>query len=179
MALAVQNILGDLFASLTIVFDKPFVINDFLILGDYLGRVEHIGLKTTRLRSLSGEQLVISNADLLASRIRNYGRMYERRVAFSIGVVYGTPRKKIIKVPTIIREAVEEHESTRFDRSHFKSYGDFALLFETVYHVLAPDYNIYMDTQQAINLRIYERFEKEGIEFAFPTQTLHLVKEGA
>jgi small-conductance mechanosensitive channel len=172
VALAVQTILGDLFASLSIVLDKPFVVGDFLIVGDLLGSVEHVGLKTTRLRSLSGEQLVFSNSDLLNSRIRNYGRMYERRVVFNIGVTYQTPRDKLIKIPQIIREAVEQQDKTRFDRSHFKEYGDFALVFESVYYVLGPDYNEYMDIQQAINLHIHERFEQEGIVFAYPTQTL-------
>lgn len=179
VALAVQNILGDLFASLSIVLDKPFTVGDFLIIDDCMGSVEHIGLKTTRIRSLSGEQLVFSNADLLGSRIRNYGRMFERRVVFNLGVTYQTPREKLIKIPTIIREAVEAQASTRFDRSHFKEYGDFSLNFETVYYVLVPDYNTYMDIQQAINLRTHERFEEEAIEFAYPTQTLHLVREGA
>lgn len=173
VALAVQNILGDLFASLSIVLDKPFVIGDFLILDSYLGKVEHIGLKTTRLRSLSGEQLVISNGDLLRSRIRNYGRMYERRIVFTIGVTYGTPREKVEEIPGIIREAVEAREHTRFDRSHFKEYGDFALVFETVYFVLKPDYNVYMDIQQAINLEIHRRFQEEGIEFAYPTRVVY------
>lgn len=179
VALAVQNILGDLFASLSIILDKPFTVGDFLIIDDCMGSVEHIGLKTTRIRSLSGEQLVLSNADLLGSRIRNYGRMFERRVVFNLGVTYQTPREKLIKIPTIIREAVEAQASTRFDRSHFKEYGDFSLNFETVYYVLVPDYNTYMDIQQAINLRTHERFEEEAIEFAYPTQTLHLVREGA
>lgn len=177
VALAVQNILGDLFASLSIVLDKPFSVGDFLIIDNFMGSVEYIGLKTTRIRSLSGEQLVFSNADLLGSRIRNYGRMFERRVAFNIGVTYQTPRDQLIKIPTIIREAVEAQQSTRFDRSHFKEYGDFSLNFETVYYVLGPDYNIYMDIQQAINLRIHERFEEEGIEFAYPTQTLFLQRQ--
>lgn len=179
VALAVQNILGDLFASLSIVLDKPFSVGDFLIIDNFMGSVEYIGLKTTRIRSLSGEQLVFSNADLLGSRIRNYGRMFERRVAFNIGVTYQTPRDQLIKIPTIIREAVEAQQSTRFDRSHFKEYGDFSLNFETVYYVLGPDYNIYMDIQQAINLRIHERFEEEGIEFAYPTQTLFLQRQEA
>ena len=179
VALAVQNILGDLFASLSIILDKPFAVGDFLIIDDCMGSVEHIGLKTTRIRSLSGEQLVFSNADLLGSRIRNYGRMFERRVVFNLGVTYQTPREKLIKIPTIIRETVEAQASTRFDRSHFKAYGDFSLNFETVYYVLVPDYNTYMDIQQAINLRTHERFEEEAIEFAYPTQTLHLVREGA
>jgi small-conductance mechanosensitive channel len=181
VALAAQNILGDLFASVSIAVDKPFVLKDFLIVGDHLGSVEQIGMKTTRLRSLSGEQLVFANADLLNSRIRNYGRMFERRVSFKIGVTYQTPREKLEGIPTILREAVEAQgsDTVRFDRSHFQAYGDFALTFETVYYVLSPDYNVYMDCQQAINLAIHGRFEEEGIEFAYPTQTLFLVEEGS
>jgi len=176
VALAVQNILGDLFASLSIVLDKPFTIGDFLIIDDHMGSVENIGLKTTRLRSLSGEQLVFSNTDLLKSRIKNYGRMFERRVVFTIGVTYQTPHDKLRRIPEIIRAAIEEQESVRFDRSHFRSYEDSSLAYETVYFVLSPDYNLYMDIQQAINLRIYQRFEAEGIEFAYPTQTLYIEK---
>ena len=176
IALAVQNILGDLFASLSIVLDKPFVNGDFIIVGDLLGSVEHIGIKTTRVRSLSGEQLVFSNADLLTSRIRNFGRMEQRRVVFSIGVTYQTPPEKVEAVPGIIKEAVEAREKTRFDRSHFATYGDFSLNFETVYYVDSADYALYMDIQQAINLDIYRRFAERGIEFAYPTQTLFLEK---
>lgn len=176
VALAVQTILGDLFASLSIVLDKPFVVGDFLIVGDLLGSVEYVGLKTTRLRSLSGEQLVFSNSDLLSSRIRNFGRMYERRVPFDIGVIYQTSRDQLAMIPEIIREAVEKQDKTRFDRSHFKSYGDFSLVFESVYFVQSPDYNEYMDIQQAINLHIHARFEEEGIEFAYPTQMLYVQK---
>lgn len=176
VALAVQNILGDLFASLSIVLDKPFNIGDFLIIDEYLGSVEHIGLKTTRMRSLSGEQLIFSNADLLKSRIKNYGRMFERRVVFKLGVTYQTPHDELTRIPEIIREAVEAQEPVRFDRSHFQSYGDFSLVFETVYYVLKPDYNIFMDIQQAINLHVHTRFKQEGIEFAYPTQTLYIVK---
>jgi len=172
VALAAQNILGDLFASLTIVLDKPFVIKDFLVVNEFLGSVEYIGLKTTRLRSLSGEQLVFSNSDLLNSRIRNYGRMFERRVVFSIGVVYQTPRDKLKEIPEIIRSAIETQEKTRFDRAHFKEFGAYSLNFEAVYYVLDSVYNFYMDTQQAINFFIHERFEAEGIEFAYPSQTL-------
>lgn len=177
VALAVQNILGDLFASMSIVLDKPFVIGDFVIIGDYLGTVEHIGLKTTRLRSLSGEQIVFSNTDLLNSRVRNYKRMYERRVVFSLGVTYRTPDEKLAAIPPMIREIVESLPDARFDRAHFARYGDFALIFEVVYYVTRPDYNIYMDRQQAINLAIYRRFAKEGIEFAYPTQTIFLSHE--
>ena len=174
VALAVQNILGDLFASLSIILDKPFVIGDFLVIGEYMGSVEFVGLKTTRVRSLSGEQLVLSNSDLLKSRIRNYGRMYERRVVFNIGVTYGTPREQLKLIPGMIRAAVEAQDKTRFDRSHFMKYGDYALQFETVYYVLSPDYNVYMDIQQAIYLMIHEDFEQQHIEFAFPTQTLYV-----
>jgi small-conductance mechanosensitive channel len=174
VALAVQSILGDLFASLSIVLDKPFVLGDFLIVGEHLGAVEHIGLRTTRIRSLSGEQLVFSNTDLLGARIRNFGRMTERRVAFSVGVTYGTPPEKLRRIPDVIREAIESRERTRFDRSHFKQFGNFSLDFESVYYVLAPDYNLFMDIQQAIQLEIYERFAAEGIEFAYPTQTIHV-----
>jgi small-conductance mechanosensitive channel len=175
VALAAQSILGDLFASLSIVLDKPFVVGDFLIIDDYLGRVEKIGIKTTRIRSLSGEQLVFSNNDLLSSRIRNYGRMFERRVLFSLGVTYQTPAGKLKAIPEIIREAIESHgNKIRFDRAHFSAYGDFALTFEVVYFVLSPDYNVYMDIQQDVNLTLFERFESEGIEFAYPTQTLYV-----
>ena len=174
VALAAQNILGDLFASLSIVLDKPFVVGDFLIIGDFLGSVEKVGIKTTRLRSLSGEQLIFSNNDLLSSRIRNYGRMYERRVIFSLGVTYQTPAEKLKTIPDMLRQAVESQERVRFDRAHFQKYGDFALIFEIVYYVLSADYNEYMDIQQAINLKIYDQFEAECIDFAYPTQTLHV-----
>jgi len=176
VALAVQNILGDLLASLSIVLDKPFVVGDFLLIGELAGTVEHVGLKTTRLRSLSGEQLVFSNSDLLASRIRNYGRMYERRSLFTLGVTYQTSRDKLERIPRIIQEVIEGQSNVRFDRSHFKEYGDYALLFETVYYINSANYNEYMDIQQAINLAIFEQFEKEGVEFAYPTRTLFVTQ---
>lgn len=178
VALATQNILGDLFASLSIMLDKPFIVGDFLNVNDYMGSVEKIGIKTTRLRSLSGEQLVFSNNDLLNSRIRNYGRMFQRRVVFSLGVTYETPPEKLKRIPDIVKEAIESQEKVRFDRAHFQKYGDFALLFEAVYYVLSSDYNLYMDIQQSINLRIYERFAEERIEFAYPTQTLYVARLG-
>ena len=174
VALAVQNILGDLFASFSIILDKPFVIGDFVIVDTYLGTIEHIGLKTTRVRSLSGEQLVFANADLLQSRIRNYKRMYERRVVFSIGVVYQTPYGKLKKIPEIIQNIIETQGQTRFDRTHFKDYGPYSLNFEIVYWVENPDYNLYMDIQQKINLEIFKQFEDEKIEFAYPSQTLYI-----
>jgi small-conductance mechanosensitive channel len=179
VALALQSILGDLFASLSIVLDKPFVLGDFLIIDEHLGNVEYIGLKTTRIRSLWGEQLIFSNSDLLRSRVRNFGRMFERRIVFPVGVTYQTPRAQLRAIPGILREAVEAQEQTRFDRSHFKDFGDFSLNFETVYYVTVPDYTTYMDIQQAINLRIHERFEEEGIEFAYPTQTLFVARASA
>ena len=179
VALAVQNILGDLFASLSIVLDKPFVLGDFVIVDDHLGTVERIGLKSTRVRSLWGEQIVFSNTDLLKSRLRNYGRMFERRIVFPLGVTYQTPRAKLELIPKIIREAIQAQEKTRFDRSHLKEFGDFAINFESVYYVLVPDYNVYMDIQQAINLQIHRRFEEEGIEFAYPTQTLFVVNQAS
>jgi small-conductance mechanosensitive channel len=174
VALAVQNVLGDLFASLSITLDRPFVLGDFIIVGDFMGSVEQIGVKSTRLRSLGGEQIIMSNADLLSSRVRNYGRMKERRVVFKLRVAYQTPRARIERIPTIIRDAISRQEGTRVDRCHFASYGDFALEFETVYYVLSPDYNRYMDIQQAINLTIHGAFEDERIEFAIPTQKLWL-----
>jgi small-conductance mechanosensitive channel len=167
-------VLSELFASLSILLDKPFQVGEFIIVGDMLGVVENIGLKTTRIRSLSGELLIFSNADLLSSRIRNYKTMQERRVVFTIGVEYNTPSQKLKKIPAIIRNAVETNEATRFDRCHFASYGDFSLNYETVYYVLSGDYNQYMDIQQKINLQIYEAFEQENIVFAFPTRTIHL-----
>jgi small-conductance mechanosensitive channel len=178
VALAIQSVLGDLFASLSIVLDKPFVIGDFIIVGDHMGTVERVGLKTTRLRSLSGEQLIFSNSDLLGSRIRNYKRMSERRAAFTVGVTYGTAPEDVERIPTLLRDAVEAQEHTRFERSHFKSFGPSSLDFETVYHMLVPDYDVFMDTQQAINLRLYAEFAEEGIEFAYPTQTLHVHRAG-
>jgi len=177
VALAVQNILGDLFASLSIVLDKPFVIGDFIIVNEYLGTVEHIGLKTTRIRSLSGEQVVFSNADLLRSRIRNFKRMYERRVVFTVGVTYNTPYEKLSAISTMLKSIVERQQLVRFDRAHFKEYGDSSLVYEVVYFVKSPEYNVYMDIQQAINLEIYRRFQEEGIEFAFPTRTLYVHQE--
>jgi small-conductance mechanosensitive channel len=175
IALAVQTVLKDLLASLSIVLDKPFVIGDFLIIGDLMGVVENIGLKTTRVRSLSGEQLVFSNNDLLESRIRNFGRMKERRAVFTIGVTYQTPREKLARIPGMLKQAVEAQSLTRFDRAHFKEYGNFSLNFETVFYMNVPNMNTYLDTQQAVNLHLHEQFEREGIEFAYPTQTLFLV----
>ena len=166
VALAAQNVLGDLFASASIVLDKPFVLGDFIIVGDDMGTVEHIGLKTTRLRSLAGEQLIFANNDLLKSRIRNMKRMEQRRVAFTIGVAYQTPPDKLAAIPAMLRKAVEVQSPVRFDRAHFKQYGDWSLIFEVAYFVLSADFNLSMDVQQAINLSIFRQFADDGIEFA-------------
>lgn len=174
VALAAQNILGDLFASLSIVVDKPFVVGDFIIFGDYLGIVESIGLKTTRIRSLFGEQIVVSNADLLRERIRNYKRMKERRAVFTFGVVYDTPPEKLAAIPQMVQEIIDSLPGTRFDRAHFKEFGAYSLNFEVVYWLTTPDYSVYMDTQQAINLTLVRCFQAEGIRFALPTQTVYL-----
>ncbi len=174
VALAAQSILAELFASLSIAVDKPFVIGDFIIVDNFLGVIEKIGMRTTHIRSLGGELIIFSNTDLLRSRIRNYKRMEERRILFGIGVVYGTPAEKVEAIPAMVQSMIEEDEMTRFDRGHFKEYGASSLNFEFVYYVLSPEYNVFMDTQQRINFKIYRRFEDEGIEFAFPTQTLHL-----
>ncbi|MCE5212184.1 MAG: mechanosensitive ion channel family protein [Deltaproteobacteria bacterium] len=174
VALAVQNILGDLLASLSIVLDKPFVIGDFVVVDSLSGTIEHIGLKTTRIRSLSGEQLIFANNDLLKSRIRNYKRMSERRIVFSFGVVYQTPLPKLKGIKEIIRDIISKEENTRLDRVHFKEYGDSSINYEVVYFVTVPDYNIYMDVQESINLEIFRRFAEEKITFAYPTTTVFL-----
>ena len=176
IALAAQAVLQDLFSYFSILFDRPFEIGDFIIVGDLLGTIEHIGIKTTRIRSLGGEQLVFSNSDLTNSRVRNYKRMQKRRVVFKLGVVYDTPLKSLKEIPQVIEEVIKSIKNTIFDRAHFSSYGDFTLVFEVVYYVLSSDYNKYMDIQQEINFLIKEEFEKRKIEFAFPTQTIHLEK---
>lgn len=172
VALALQNVLGDLFASIAILLDKPFVVGDAIQIGDFNGTVETIGIKTTRLRSVTGEQIVVGNSDLVHSRIRNFKRLTERRSVFSVGVVYSTPYEKLERVPAMLREIVESIPNTRFDRAHFTKFGDWALLFEVVYFCTRPEYNALMDIQQSINLAIRKRFEQEGIEMAFPTQTV-------
>ena len=174
VALAAQSVLGDAFSSFAIFMDKPFQVGDFIIVGDLLGTVEQVGFKTTRIRSLGGEQLIFSNSDLTSSRIKNYKRMKERRVVFSLGVVYHTPVEKVKEISPMIKRVIEEHQNARFDRAHFKSFGDFALIYEVVYYVLRPDYNTYMDVQQSINVRLIEEFQEAGIAFAYPTQQLYV-----
>lgn len=178
-ALAVQNILGDLFASLSIYFDRPFDLGDFIIVGDEMGTVDKIGLRSTRVRALGGEQLIFANKDLIESRIRNYKRMRERRVVVEIGVQYDTAADTLEQAPRLMREAVESAENARFDRAHFKGFGDSALMLELVYWVLGPDYDTFMDVQQTISFGLLRRFEDAGLRFAFPTRTIHLEPKDA
>jgi small-conductance mechanosensitive channel len=174
VALAVQNILGDLFASLSIMLDKPFEIGDFIIVGDVLGSVEHIGLKTTRLRGLGGEQVVFSNGDLLKSRIHNHKRMETRRNAFVLRVAYGTSEELLCRVPRILREIIGAKPNIDFERAHFFRWSEWSLDFEVVYHFRSPDYILHMDAQQDIFLEIYRRFQQEGIQFAHPMSIVRL-----
>jgi len=176
VAIAAQALLKDFFSYFSIVFDHPFKIGDFIIIGDFMGTVEYIGIKTTRIRSLGGEQVIFSNTDLTDSRVRNYRLMERRRVLFRIGVAYQTSLSQLKEMPKIIERVIKNTKDTFFDRAHFFSYGDFSLIFEVVYFVLSPDYNKYMDIQQEINFALKEEFEKRSIEFAYPTQTLYIQK---
>ena len=174
IAFALQNVLGDLFSSFSIYFDSPFKIGDFIVVGNDMGDVKKIGMKSTRITSISGEELVISNAELTSVRIKNYKRMRKRRIVFPFGVVYSTSAAKLKKIPGILQKIIEKEENADFSRCHFRSFGDFSLNFEVVYFVKSGDYEVYMNTQQAINLALKTAFEKEKIEMAFPTQTIHL-----
>jgi small-conductance mechanosensitive channel len=176
VALAAQAILGDLFSYFVIFFDKPFQIGDFIIVGDKMGEVEMVGIKTTRLRAIGGEQLVFSNKDLTDSRVHNFKKMARRRVVFKLGMIYQTPSEKLKAIPQIVKGIIDKQNDATFDRGHFASYGDFSLDFEFVYYVTGADYAKYMDIQQAINLDIFETFERENIEFAYPSQTLFVNK---
>jgi small-conductance mechanosensitive channel len=178
IALAVQNILGDLFAALSIVFDKPFDVGDAIAVDQAQGTVERIGLKTTRIRSISGEQIIISNSELLKSRIRNYKRQLDRRVVFTSDITYDTAPEVIAGIPGIIREVISAQQPVRFERSHFTQYTDSALRIETVYYVLDADYGRYLDIQQRINLELLRRFNAEKIHFAFPTRSVVLQSDG-
>ena len=177
IALAAQSVLGDLFSYFIIFFDRPFEIGDFIIIGDFLGTVEDIGIKTTRLRSLGGEELIFSNQDLTNSRVRNYKRMNRRRIVFKFGVIYQTTLTQLKKIPQIVEEIITQIPEATFDRAHFASYADFSLNFEVVYYINNSDYKKYMDIQQEINFQLKESFEKQKIEFAYPTQTVFLSNE--
>ena len=177
IALAAQNILGDLFNYFVIFFDRPFEVGDFIIVDNKMGTVESIGIKTSRVKSLTGEQLVFANSDLTNSRIHNYKRMEKRRAIFNLGVTYQTTPENLRIIPQIIKDVITAEKDAEFDRAHFNQYGDFSLNIEIVYYILSSDYNTYMDIQQSINLSIFEKFAERGIEFAYPTQTLFLEKE--
>jgi small-conductance mechanosensitive channel len=172
IAFALQSILKDLFASLAIVLDKPFVVGDFIIFGEQLGSVERLGRKTTRVRSLWGEQITVSNDDLLNTRVRNYKRMQERRVSFNITVTFEPPIESLRKIPQFIATTIKSIEGSRFDRSHVAAFEENGSRIETVYYVLSPDYNIYMDIQQRINFEIARYFDRQGIRFAYPARRL-------
>ena len=174
VALAAQKILGDLFNYFAIIFDKPFEEGDFISFNNYAGTVEHIGLKSTRIRSLSGEEIVVSNTNLVDEYVQNYRRMKKRRVVFKIGITYETPLEKLTKIPGIVKNIIDSIEEVSFDRCHFVNFGDFSLDFETVYYVEDSDYLHYMNVHQEINLKLVEEFGKEGIEFAYPTQVIYV-----
>lgn len=174
VALAVQNILGDLFSAFSMYVDKPFEIGDFIIVDDKMGIVKKIGIKTTRITALQGEEIIIANHDLTSSRVQNFKKMQKRRIQFTFGVLYETPKEKLEKIPDMVKEIIDDAELAEYDRAHFKSFGGSSLDFEAVYYVLTGDYNKYMDTQQEINLALFDKFEKEGIGFAYPTQTVYV-----
>ncbi|MDQ7773648.1 MAG: mechanosensitive ion channel family protein [Elusimicrobiales bacterium] len=177
VALAAQAILGDLFNFFVILLDKPFRIGDFVILDDMMGTIEHIGLKSTRVRSLGGELIIISNSRMLTGGLRNYKAMNQRRVVFKIGVTYQTPQEKLRLIPSLIKEAVSSVQDTRFDRSNLQAYGAYSIDFETVYYVTVADYNVYAADHEAVLLGIGGAFAREGIQFAYPTQTLFVSKQ--
>lgn len=174
IAFALQNILGDIFSAFTIYFDRPFEIGDYITLGSDAGVVKKIGIKSTRIQTLQGEELVVSNHELVNTRIHNFKKMKRRRINFSFGVIYGTPQEKLKKIPDIVKKILSSIDLADLDRVHFKEFGSFSLTFEVIYYLKSKDYTRYMDTQQEINLEIKKAFEKEGIEMAFPTQTILL-----
>lgn len=177
IALAVQNILGDLFAALAIVLDKPFVVGDAVQVDNVNGTIEHVGLKTTRIRSVNGEQVIIANADLLRSRIQNHERRLDRRVLFNLDVAYDTAPEKIERIPAMVKAIVEKHSPVRFGRCHFLAWTDSALRFEVVFHVLDADYERYADIQHAVNIEILRRFATEKIEFALPARAVIMKRD--
>jgi small-conductance mechanosensitive channel len=177
VALALQNVLGDLFASLSIALDKPFVVGDSLVIDTYIGKVEHIGIKTTRLRSETGEQIILSNADILKSRVRNFGRAQEQRALATIRVPYDTPGEKLQGIPKMLESIVREQANARFERCHLKTLGESALHFELSYFVQQPSLNPPLDLQHAVNLRIIDEFRRQGVEFDYPTQRVILTRQ--
>jgi small-conductance mechanosensitive channel len=174
VALAVQNILGDLFASLSIMLDKPFGVGHFIEVDNLTGTVEYVGVKTTRIRSIDGEELIISNSDLLKSRIHNYERSSERRVLLDIGVTYNISYEKLSAIPDMVRDVLGGIELSRFDRARFREYGDSSLNFRIAYFVRTTDYRVYLDVQHEVNLALFKKFADEKVDFATPTQMLYL-----
>lgn len=174
VALAAQNVLGDLLASLSIVLDKPFVTGDYITVGNDAGTVENIGLKTTRVRSLSGEQLIFSNKDLLESRVRNFKRMYQRRVVHKLGVTYSASRDQLEQIPVWLKAIVEGRDKIKLDHVHLMGFGESSIDYELVYFVLDQDFALHADIQQKILLEIYSKFEKEGVDFAYPSRTIYI-----
>jgi len=172
-AFAMKNILGDLFSSFAIFFDKPFLPGDFIRVGDRSGTVKKIGIKTTRIQASQGEEIVFSNQELTSAQIHNFKKLKERKITFSFGIIYETPLKKIKKVPKMIKEIIGSIDKARFDRAHFNRFDESALNFEIVYFVETDDYKKYMDIQQKINFQILEVFEKEEIEMAYPTRVIY------
>ena len=170
VALALQNVLGDLFASLSIALDKPFMVGDTLTIDTFTGAVERIGIKSTRLRSDTGEQIILSNADILKSRVRNFGRASEQRALATIRVDYATPDETLKDIPKLLETIVREQANARFDRCHLKVLGEYCLQFELAYFVEHPKINPLLDLQQAVNFRILEEFRRLGVEFAYPAQ---------
>ncbi len=177
VAIAAQAVLADVLAAFSIYFDKPFKVGDFIIVGNDMGTVKHIGIKTTRLATLQGQELVISNKELTESRVNNYKRMQKRRIVFSFGVEYGTKAAQLRRIPDVVRGIIDGVDACKTDRVHFKQFGPSSLDFECVYFIDSPDYNAYMDAQQEMNLKIAEAFAKDGVQFAFPTQTIHMAKD--
>lgn len=172
VALAAQNILGDMFSAFSIYFDKPFEVGDFIIVGSHQGKVKRIGLKSTRIESIQGEEIIIPNKELTNSRIQNFKKMVKRRVSMTFSIVYHTDLAKMKKVNGIIEKIIGSLEKVEFERCHFREFGSSSLNFEVVYHVLSNQYRVYIDKQQEINFAIKQQFEKEGIEMAFLKQTV-------
>ncbi len=177
IAFALQNVLTDIFASFSIYFDRPFQVGDYIVIGSDSGTVKKIGIKSTRIQTLQGQELVMSNKELTESRVNNYKKMEKRRISFPFGIEYGTSVEKLKKIPQIVKDVINKNELSQLDRVHFKEFGDSSLNFEVVYYLQSSDYNKYMDIQEKINLGLIEHFEREGIIFAYPTQTIHLNKE--
>jgi len=177
IAFALQNVLSDIFASISIYIDKPFKIGDFIIVGKDMGTVQKIGIKSTRILTLHGQQLVVSNRELTDTRVNNYEKMKRRRIVFPLSIIYSTPHKKLKKIPSIIKDIVDKTDQATFERTHWKEYGDSALIFEIVYYVESSDFTLYRDINEKINLAIKEKFEKEKIKFAYPTQTIYTGKK--